>query len=112
MFPVLFRIGDFEITTLSDGTLGLDVKKLLTNTSPVRVDQLLKRSFLTNPVDTSVNAFLVNTGTKLVLIDAGTGNLFGPTLAASRPSPRTAIRRATRSTWSRARDRRWRCWAT
>jgi glyoxylase-like metal-dependent hydrolase (beta-lactamase superfamily II) len=73
-------LGDFEITALNDGTLALDVKKLLTNTSPVRIDQLLKRSFLTNPVDTSVNAFLVNTGTKLVLIDAGTGNLFGPTL--------------------------------
>jgi glyoxylase-like metal-dependent hydrolase (beta-lactamase superfamily II) len=73
-------LGDFEITALNDGMLALDVKKLLTNTSPVRVDQLLKRSFLTNPVDTSVNAFLVNTGTKLVLIDAGTGNLFGPTL--------------------------------
>ena len=73
-------LGDFEITALNDGTLALDVKKILTNTSPVRIDQLLKRSFLTNPVDTSVNAFLVNTGTKLVLIDAGTGNLFGPTL--------------------------------
>jgi glyoxylase-like metal-dependent hydrolase (beta-lactamase superfamily II) len=73
-------LGDFEITALSDGTLALDVKKLLTNTTPVRVDQLLKRAFLANPVETSVNAFLVNTGTKLVLIDAGTGNLFGPTL--------------------------------
>ena len=73
-------LGDFEITALHDGTLPLDVKKILTNTSPVRVDQLLKRSFLTNPVETSVNAYLVNTGTKLVLIDAGTGNLFGPTL--------------------------------
>jgi glyoxylase-like metal-dependent hydrolase (beta-lactamase superfamily II) len=65
---------------LNDGILPLDVKKLLTNTTPARVDQLLKRAYLTNPVDTSVNAFLVNTGTKLVLIDAGTGNLFGPTL--------------------------------
>jgi len=27
-----------------------------------------------------VNAFLVNTGTKLVLVDTGSGNLFGPTL--------------------------------
>ncbi len=43
-------LGDFEITALHDGTLPLDVKKILTNTSPVRVDQLLKRSFLTSPV--------------------------------------------------------------
>ncbi len=73
-------LGDFEVVALSDGTLPLEVRKLLTNTTPMRVDQLLKRSFLADPVETSVNAFLVNTGAKLVLIDAGTGNLFGPTL--------------------------------
>ncbi len=73
-------LGDFEIVALSDGTLALEVRKLLTNTTPVRVDQLLKRAFLADPVETSVNAFLVNMGTKLVLVDAGTGNLFGPTL--------------------------------
>jgi glyoxylase-like metal-dependent hydrolase (beta-lactamase superfamily II) len=73
-------LGNFEIVALSDGTVPLDMSKLLTNTTPVRVDELLKRSFLANPVETSVNAFLVNTGTKLVLIDTGSGNLFGPTL--------------------------------
>jgi glyoxylase-like metal-dependent hydrolase (beta-lactamase superfamily II) len=73
-------LGDFEITALSDGTLALDVGKILKNTTPTRVDALLKRSFLADPVETSVNAFLVNTGTKLILIDAGTGTLFGPTL--------------------------------
>ncbi|MEP6503533.1 MAG: MBL fold metallo-hydrolase, partial [Betaproteobacteria bacterium] len=31
-------------------------------------------------LETSVNAYLVNTGTKLVLVDAGAGTLFGPTL--------------------------------
>ena len=80
--PGFYRmmLGDFEITALSDGTLPLEVTKLLTNTALVRVDRLLKRAFLTDPVETSVNAFLVNTGNKLVLIDAGTGNFFGPTL--------------------------------
>jgi hypothetical protein len=73
-------LGDFEIVALSDGTVPLEMRKLLTNTTPMRVDQLLKRSFLADPVETSVNAYLVNTGTKLVLIDTGSGNLFGPTL--------------------------------
>jgi len=31
-------LGDFEIIALNDGILPLDVKKLLTNTTPARVD--------------------------------------------------------------------------
>jgi glyoxylase-like metal-dependent hydrolase (beta-lactamase superfamily II) len=45
-----------------------------------RATALLARSFLQDPIETSVNAFLINTGSKLVLIDAGAGSLFGPTL--------------------------------
>jgi len=73
-------IGDFEVTALSDGTVDLEVTKLLTNTTPAKVNAALGRVFLKDPVETSVNAFLVNTGEKLVLIDAGAGGLFGPTL--------------------------------
>ena len=73
-------LGDFEIVALSDGTVALDVRKLLTNTTPRRVDELLLRSFLASPLETSVNGYLINTGAKLVLIDTGAGNLFGPTL--------------------------------
>lgn len=40
----------------------------------------LGKSYLKSPVETSVNCYLINTGTKLVLIDAGAGKLFGPTL--------------------------------
>jgi len=73
-------LGDFEITVLSDGTLPLPVDQLLTNTTPSQMKKALARAFQTPPVETSVNAFLVNTGSKLVLVDAGTGPLFGPTL--------------------------------
>lgn len=50
--PDLFRmpLGDFASTARSDGTVPLDVEKLLTGTTPTRVDELLKRSFLANPV--------------------------------------------------------------
>ena len=80
--PGFYRmmLGDFEIVAISDGTVGLDVRKLLTNTTPKKVDELLMRSFLADPVETSVNGYLINTGTKLILIDTGAGNLFGPTL--------------------------------
>ncbi len=51
------HVGDLEITALSDGTL-------------------VKHA---DPADsTPVNAFLINTGEKLVLIDAGAGTLLGP----------------------------------
>lgn len=71
-------LGEFEVTALLDGVLPLEPKKLLTNTTPAEVSALLKRSFQGEVVPTSVNAYLINTGSKLVLVDAGAAQLFGP----------------------------------
>jgi len=73
-------VGDIEVTALSDGTVALPVDKLLTHTTPAKVQAALSRAYLKSPVETSVNGYLVNTGSKLVLIDAGAAGLFGPTL--------------------------------
>lgn len=73
-------LGKFEVTALSDGTVELPVDKLLTNIAADRVQALLARSYLKSPLETSVTGYLVNTGSKLVLIDSGAGVLFGPTL--------------------------------
>jgi glyoxylase-like metal-dependent hydrolase (beta-lactamase superfamily II) len=73
-------LGDFEVTAISDGTVTLPVDKLLGNTTPAKVEKALARAYLKSPVETSVNGFLINTGSKLVLIDTGAGTLFGPTL--------------------------------
>ena len=80
--PGYFRmmLGDFEVTALSDGTVALPVNKLLTNTTPGKVDQVLAKSFLKAPLETSVNGYLINTGAKLVLVDTGAAGLFGPPL--------------------------------
>jgi glyoxylase-like metal-dependent hydrolase (beta-lactamase superfamily II) len=75
-----WMLGEIEITVLSDGTFPMDTDKLLTNITPKQLDAALARSFLKNPVETSVNAFLINTGAKLVLVDTGCGTLFGPTV--------------------------------
>lgn len=73
-------LGDVEVTALSDGTVGLHVEKLLQGTTPKKVESALAKWRLGLPLETSVNGYLVNTGGKLVLIDAGAGALFGPTL--------------------------------
>jgi glyoxylase-like metal-dependent hydrolase (beta-lactamase superfamily II) len=73
-------LGQFEITALYDGALDLDTK-LLHNTTPTELNKLLARMFVGNPkMQTAVNAYLVNTGTNLVLVDAGAAKLFGPSL--------------------------------
>jgi glyoxylase-like metal-dependent hydrolase (beta-lactamase superfamily II) len=72
-------VGDTEVTVLSDGTIKLPVLQLLRG-DRAKLAEALKRGFLTEQVETSVNAFLVNTGSKLVLIDTGAGQLFGPTV--------------------------------
>jgi glyoxylase-like metal-dependent hydrolase (beta-lactamase superfamily II) len=73
-------LGDTEITTLSDGTFPMEADKLLTDITPKQLDAALARSYLKEPIETSVDAFLVNTGSKLVLVDTGAGVLFGPTV--------------------------------
>ncbi|MBC3880423.1 MBL fold metallo-hydrolase [Undibacterium sp. LX40W] len=80
--PGYYRVmlGDFEVTALSDGTVALPVDKLLTNTTPDKTLKALTKNHLTTPLQTSVNGYLINTGSKLVLIDTGAAGLFGPTL--------------------------------
>lgn len=72
------QLGDFEITALSDGTIDLPVDKLLQQ-PPANTLRALQHAYLGVPLETSVNAYLVNTGAKIVLVDTGTAGLFGPT---------------------------------
>lgn len=66
-------LGQYEITALSDGTNAMPMDKLLTRTDPNIIRQLLAEKSLAPTVETSINAFLVNTGKNLVLIDTGNG---------------------------------------
>jgi glyoxylase-like metal-dependent hydrolase (beta-lactamase superfamily II) len=75
-----FMLGDFEVTALNDGTTELPVNQLLKNTTQEKTDQTLAKNYLKSPLETSFNGYLVNTGSKLVLIDTGAGTLFSPTL--------------------------------
>ncbi|MFP5392791.1 MAG: MBL fold metallo-hydrolase [Gammaproteobacteria bacterium] len=79
--PGFYRtmLGDFEVTALNDGTIDLPPEKLL-HAKADKIKKALDAAFVGSPVQTSVNAYLINTGSKLVLIDAGAGALFGPTV--------------------------------
>ena len=76
-------LGDFEVTAIYDGYVKLGTN-LLKDINEKDIQTLLSSMFLdsTNGVQTAVNAFLINTGTHLVLVDAGTAQCFGPTLGA------------------------------
>jgi glyoxylase-like metal-dependent hydrolase (beta-lactamase superfamily II) len=91
--PGFYRmmLGDFEITVLLDGTHPFPAADVLTKARAGAPGQrtklfqdyadeataLLAASDLTAPTEGSINAFLVNTGSKLVLIDSGAGTLYG-----------------------------------
>lgn len=78
--PAYYRmmLGDFEVTAINDGTNPLPVDTLLQGMSKADITAALKKRFLAAPLETSFNAFLINTGGKLVLIDTGAGVMFGP----------------------------------
>ncbi|MFM9271914.1 MBL fold metallo-hydrolase [Halomonas elongata] len=73
-------IGDVRVTALSDGTVPQDLHELLHGITNEKIDAMLERAYLSNPVEASINAFLLEMGNRLVLVDTGVGPLFGPGL--------------------------------
>ena len=81
--PGYFRqmVGDFEVTALYDGFLSTD-PKLFQSYSQRSLDDLnkiLNNNFRLREADGGVNTavigFLVNTGSNLILLDAGVGGV-------------------------------------
>jgi glyoxylase-like metal-dependent hydrolase (beta-lactamase superfamily II) len=71
-----FKLGDFEVTTLSDGAVEVDGPHPIfgENVSAAEVQELVAQNFL--PPDKMVISFtpvIVNTGAELVLFDTGNG---------------------------------------
>ncbi|TPN37057.1 MBL fold metallo-hydrolase [Mesorhizobium sp. B2-3-3] len=95
--PGFYRmmLGDFEVTALLDGTHRFPVfetlmarsksssqnqngsREPLADSKPGEIEARLAAADLSVPLEGSINAFLINTGTKLVLIDSGAGALYG-----------------------------------
>jgi glyoxylase-like metal-dependent hydrolase (beta-lactamase superfamily II) len=66
-------LGDFEVTALNDGVVAYATTRVLPTATPEQIKSGLSEHSLTDPVGMSYNAFLINTGSKLILIDTGTG---------------------------------------
>ncbi|OYU74142.1 MAG: MBL fold metallo-hydrolase, partial [Burkholderiales bacterium PBB5] len=71
------KLGSFEVTTILDGFIDLPPAVLQGDADTI------KRSLAAGgvpfaPMRTSVNCFLVNTGSKLVMIDCGGAKMLGP----------------------------------
>lgn len=77
--PGFYRmmLGRFEVTALLDGTHAFPVDTVMTDISKEKVAADLAREDLTLPLQGSINGFLINTGSSLVLIDSGAGALYG-----------------------------------
>lgn len=77
--PGYYRInvGEFQITALLDGSTPVD-GELFFGISDEEKEELLSQQFISGVIPSNVSAFLINTGSKLVLVDAGSGDFFGP----------------------------------
>ncbi|USA47267.1 MBL fold metallo-hydrolase [Acinetobacter sp. C26M] len=77
------QVGDVQITALLDGTNFMS-PSLFKDISPQQVQQILKKYYADQDkgVQTSINAFLVNTGKSLVLVDSGAASCFGAHLGS------------------------------
>lgn len=86
-----YASGDFEVTALYDGFVDLGTP-LLKGLRADQIQSLLARMFIENSkgVQTAVNAYLVHTGSHLVLVDAGSASCFGPTLGQVQENIRAA----------------------
>lgn len=68
-----FMLGNFEITALNDGVVAYPTAQVMLSATPEQIRKALADWGLSDPIGMSYNAFLINTGRKLVLIDTGTG---------------------------------------
>ena len=75
-------VGDFEVVALSDGAgkrpVGQQLQLLYGDREKNR--DALTRAYPDGQVDSTVNAFLIDTGAKLVLVDTGNGQSAGPAM--------------------------------
>ncbi|UPG83938.1 MBL fold metallo-hydrolase [Luteibacter aegosomatis] len=73
-------LGKVTVIALSDGRFTLPASTLMVEARKGEVQEALSKAHLSDDVPTSVNAFLIDTGDKRILIDTGSGAFLGATL--------------------------------
>ncbi|MGQ4272943.1 MBL fold metallo-hydrolase [Terrihabitans sp. B22-R8] len=76
-----YKLGDFELMALNDGINKMPLKDGFVSNAPFdEVKAAMREAFLPeDELGIQFNPLLINTGRKLVLIDAGTGGQLAPT---------------------------------
>ena len=71
------KIGKIDVTALSDGSAGFFVLNVLAPAKRAEAENLMAKSWVKQPIDASVNAFLIKLPGRTVLVDAGTASRTG-----------------------------------
>jgi glyoxylase-like metal-dependent hydrolase (beta-lactamase superfamily II) len=74
-----FKLGTFNLITLSDGVLAAPAAAFAGNATPEQLQAALTAGFQTETLMPDCNILFIDTGTNKVLIDSGSGNLNGAT---------------------------------
>lgn len=95
-----FKLGNFNLISISDGTLSVPAAIFAGNAKPEELKQVLQQGFQGETLSADCNVLLVDTGQNKVLIDTGSGLLNGKTVgklvenlqqAQIKPSDITAV---------------------
>jgi glyoxylase-like metal-dependent hydrolase (beta-lactamase superfamily II) len=74
------KVGKIDVIAVNDGAAVFDVLAVIPNAKKAAAARVMANSLVSSPVQASVNAFVIVMGEKTIMVDAGTGDLFGSKL--------------------------------
>ena len=74
------KIGKVDVIAVNDGASSFDILGVLAKEKRATAAKIMAKSYVKSPVEASVNAFVILLGGRTILVDAGTGELFGAKL--------------------------------
>jgi glyoxylase-like metal-dependent hydrolase (beta-lactamase superfamily II) len=84
------KVGKIDVIAVNDGAAVFDVLGVIPSEKKATAVRVMANSLVTSPVQASVNAFVILVGEKTIMVDAGTGDLFGVKLGKLPNSLRAA----------------------